>query len=401
MALLFLAILINYVDRGNLSIVAVPLMREFQLSPTQMGTLLSSFFWTYAALQIPAGMLIDRYGLRWVYAVAFLLWSLATAGISFAGSVNQILACRLLLGAGEAVAAPASLGYIRRNFRQDEAGLPTAIYTTGMMLGPAVGSLVGAVMVESVGWRVLFLVTGLGACWWVLPWMWLAPRERRAEATPLVRGGGIAWGKVLRNRLFWGITLVSFLYSYFWYFFLTWIPSYLVIAHGFSFAQMGAATSVPLAGMALVATGAARWADRKIATNRRPIETRRAFVCTGFVLGCLMLLLLAAPSRAMVFPILAVSMVGLGLASANYWALTQAISPRSAIARVVGYQNTVSNLAGVVAPIATGWLLGETKNFDRAIACACAALLAAAVAYRVLIRAGDVQRFREACGADC
>ena len=142
--LLFLAILINYVDRGNLSIVAVPLMKDFSLSPATMGTLLSSFFWTYAALQIPAGMLLDRYGLRGTYAVAFSLWSMATAAVALTGSFGQILACRLLLGVGEAVAAPASLAYIRRSFRQDESGLPTALYTTGMMLGPAVGSLVGA-----------------------------------------------------------------------------------------------------------------------------------------------------------------------------------------------------------------------------------------------------------------
>ena len=90
-------------------------------------------------------------------------------------------------------------------------------------------------------------------------------------------------------------------------------------------------------------------------------------------------------------------MLGLGLASANYWALTQAISPRSMIGRVVAYQNTIANAAGIVAPIVTGQLLGEEKNFDRAIACAGAALLVAAVAYRLMIRPEDVVRFHADC----
>ena len=399
--LLFLAILINYVDRGNLSIAAVPLMKDFSLSPPEMGTLLSSFFWTYAALQIPAGVLLDRYGLRWVYGASFLLWSLATAAMALADSFSQILVCRLMLGVGEAVAAPASLGYIRRSFPQEESGLPTAVYTTGMMLGPAVGSLAGALLLDSWGWRSLFLITGLGTCWWVIPWLWLAPREgRRAAPSAGYTAHRVRWNRVFSNPLFWGITIAAFLYSYYWYFFLTWIPSYLVMTHGFSFAKMGTATAIPLAGMALVAAGAARLADRRIAASGKAIETRRAFVTAGLLLGCLVLLLLVFRSRMSVFPILLFSMLGLGLASANYWALTQAISPPSMVSRVVAYQNTVANVAGIVAPVATGWLLGADKNFDAAIACAGIALLLAAVAYRLLVRPKDVERFHADCGYD-
>src|ERR1051326_2844144 len=89
--LLFFAILVNYIDRGNLSIVAVPIMREFGASAARMGTLLSAFFWTYALLQVPTGYLVDRFGLKWTYAGAFLLWSLASAAVGFAGTFSQIL----------------------------------------------------------------------------------------------------------------------------------------------------------------------------------------------------------------------------------------------------------------------------------------------------------------------
>ena len=102
--LLFIAVVINYIDRGNLSITAVPLMNDLNISPTGMGALLSAFFWTYALFQIPCGYLADRYGLKWTYAAGFAFWSLASAGIGFCESLSHILALRLLLGVAEAIA---------------------------------------------------------------------------------------------------------------------------------------------------------------------------------------------------------------------------------------------------------------------------------------------------------
>jgi MFS transporter, ACS family, D-galactonate transporter len=176
--LLFAAMLVNYIDRGNLSIVAVPLMREFGISPAAMGTLLSAFFWTYASLQMPAGYLVDRFGLKWTYAIAFFSWSMASAGIGLAGSVRQIFIMRVLLGVGESVSQPASLSFIRQNFREHEQGLPTAIHVSGMTLGPAVGALLGGVMLQRFGWRALFVATGVGALIWLIPWLLLAPAGR-------------------------------------------------------------------------------------------------------------------------------------------------------------------------------------------------------------------------------
>src|SRR6476620_5622545 len=173
--LLFVAVLINYVDRGNLSIVAVPLMKDFGISTVSLGTLVSAFFWTYTLLQIPVGFVVDRFGLKWAYAIAFLIWSLASAAVGVASSFGQILTFRMLLGVGESVAQPASLAFIRQNFEEDKQGLPSAIYLAGMMIGPATGALVGAAMLESVGWRSLFIYTGLGGLVWLIPWIWLIP----------------------------------------------------------------------------------------------------------------------------------------------------------------------------------------------------------------------------------
>lgn len=389
--LLFAAILVNYLDRGNLSIAAVPLMREFSVSPPAMGALLSAFFWTYALLQIPAGYLVDRFGLKWSYAGAFLLWSIASAAVGIATSFHQILALRLLLGVGEALAVPASIAYIRENFREDQQGLPTAVYLAGMMLGPGLGALAGSFLLERLGWRLLFILTGFGGCIWILPWLMFAPGGRSKSSKITSKPAApVDWKRLFRGPLPWGITIGAFFYSYFWYFCLTWLPSYLVMARGFSFLKMGAFTAVPLLGMAVVSAISGRLADRIIARTKRPLLVRKVFVCTGFLLGTSMLLLTGIESSAAVLGVLTFSLLGIGVASANYWALTQVVSPVSIIGRVIGYQNMVANFAGVCAPILTGVMVGETKNFGASILFAGGSLFVAAAAVFFLIRERDV-----------
>lgn len=402
--LLFLAVLVNYVDRGNLSIVAVPLMEEFNISPLRLGTLLSAFFWTYTLLQIPVGYLVDRFGLKWTYAIAFLVWSLASAAVGVATSFGQVLAFRLLLGIGESVAQPASLAYIRQNFDEDQQGLPSAVYLAGMMIGPATGAFLGAALLEQLGWRDLFIYTGLGGCLWLIPWLWLVPSGKPKKELPMpgtvVQRVPVEWSRLLRNRTCWGITFGAFFYSYYWYFCLTWLPSYLVMAHGLSFLKMGAYTALPLLGMAIVSTISGRAADKIIAKGNSPLAIRRRFVVIGFLIGSSLLLLLAVKTVTAVFGVLVFSLLGLGVASANYWALTQTISPRGVIGRVIGYQNTVANLAGICAPVLTGHLVGEAKNFHMAILFAGSALLLAALSFAFLVNAQGAQDFRETVGAN-
>ena len=170
-ALIFAGILISYVDRGNLGIAAPSIMRDFSLTPSAMGVLLSAFFWTYALFQIPSGFIVDRFGIRLVYALAFLLWSLASAGLGFSRGLTDMLLLRMLLGMAESVGPIASLSFIRRNFAGAEAGLPVAIYIAGQNLGPAAGTLLGAQLIEHFGWRAMFIFTGLGALVWLPGWL--------------------------------------------------------------------------------------------------------------------------------------------------------------------------------------------------------------------------------------
>ncbi len=395
--LLFIGMLVNYVDRGNLSIAAVPLMREFGITPTAMGTLLSAFLWTYALLQVPAGYLVDRFGFRWTYALAFLFWSVASAGIGLAGTIQQVLVLRLVLGVGESVAPPASLSFIRQHFRDHEQGIPTAVYVSGMTLGPAVGSLLGATLVVNYGWRMMFIATGLGALLWLVPWLLLVPADRRRlpRRVTVAERTAPSWKMLAVMPTFWGITVGAFFYSYFSYFCLTWLPSYLVMQLGYSFLKMGAYTAASYVGTVVVSFSSARIADRLIARFGRPMMIRKSFVSAGFLLGSSILLLLLFHSSGAVLVVLLSSLCGIGLASSNYWALTEAISPAPIVGRIIGYQNMIASLGGLCAPILTGFLVEQTKSFDKPILFAGGALLVAVAAYVSLLREHDVKILME------
>jgi MFS family permease len=391
--MLFTGMLISYVDRGSLSVAAVPLMREFGMGPAATGTLLSAFFWTYSTLQVPAGYFVDRFGIKWTYAVGFTFWSLASAGVGLASSLKQIFVLRILLGAGEAAAPAASVTFIRQNFREKEQGIPTAIYVSGMTLGPAVGALLGGAVLTRLGWRSLFLLTGLGALVWLIPWLILAPSRGRVTAQK-ERAERLPWRMLISLPAFWGLTIGAFFYSYYSYFLLTWLPSYLVMERGYSFLRMGFYTAIPYVGTVLVSFTSARIADRWIERGGRPVYVRKMFVCGGFLTGSSILLLLVFQSPAAVLLILMSSLLGTGLASSNYWALTQAISPALLVGRVTGYQNSIASLAGLAAPVITGLVVGATKSFALAIVFAGCSLLVGLASYVVLLRERDIREFQ-------
>jgi MFS family permease len=390
--LLFLGVLVAYVDRVNLSVAAVPIAQQFSFSPRLMGILLSAFFWTYALMQIPFGHAVDKYSYKHIYAACFLLWSLAAAGSGWAHSFPEMFGCRLALGIGQAVCAPASLAYIQKAFRAEERGLPNGIYISGVILGPAIGTFVGGALLGRVGWQPFFILAGLGGCVWLLPWLLLAP-ARLPDALPAAlptetrpEAAGYPWKRLFTYAPTWGITISAFFYSYFWFYCLTWLPSYLVKVHGFSYLKMGTYLAVPLVGMAAVATVAGRAADVLIARGGNSLAVRKGFVSAGCLFGSLVLLLQVVHSPSALLPILVLSVGGLGLASANYWAITQLVAPGAIIGRAIGFQNMICQLGGIAASLLTGFLLGPAYHFTSSLVVAGVTPLITIAAILLLIR---------------
>jgi MFS transporter, ACS family, D-galactonate transporter len=372
LALVFLAIMINYVDRGNLSIAAPAMMKDFRITPETMGVLLSAFFWTYAIFQIPAGMLVDRFGIRWSYTLAFLLWSLASASIALSRGPGDVIGMRMVLGLAESIAPLASISFIRSNYSGKEQGMPTAIYIAGQNIGPALGVLVGAILLDKFGWRMMFAITGLGALVWVPCWLFAAPpdgtraeRQAAREAENLAAPRRWTWRMLLTNGTFWAMAVAILLSSYYWYFVLTWVPSYLTLSRGFSTMGMGRVLSTALFAMAIVNVIAGAAADR-LAARIGVFRARLWFAVLGYI-GTGAILLLLATDRSWSLPILAFSLCATGIGNSTYWTMTQHASPRNLVGRAVGFLNTVSVLGGVLAPVVTGWLLGPQKDFGPAI----------------------------------
>ena len=397
--LLCFAALVNYVDRNNLSVAAVPVMEEFDFSHAVAGTLMSAFYVTYTLLQIPSGWAVDRFGLRWTYGLSYLVWSLSAAAIGLARSFNQILVFRLILGLGQAALQPASLAYVRTNFDEEEQGFPTAIYVLGMMIGPAVGGFLGGVLLEELRWRQMFILTGLVPCLWLLPWFLLAPAGRVRQPSgdhpsAVPSRVKLPLRKLFANRAVWGITITAFFYSYFWYFIMSWLPTYLKEERGMSYLDMGIYTALPFIAMAVVAPSAAYLADRLIKRIGRPVFVRKVFAISGYILGSSTLALIWVESSSVAMAILIFALASIGLTSANYWALTQAISPKAFVGRAIGYQNTISNLAGICAPVLTGVLVGESENFSSSIAFAAISLWIAAASYAFLVRESSANEIK-------
>jgi MFS family permease len=305
-----------------------------------------------------------------MYTGAFLLWSLASSAIGLAQGLAGILFLRLLLGLAESIGPIASMTYIRRNFSGAESGLPIGIYIAGQNLGPAAGTLLGTQLIATLGWRAMFIITGLGALVWLPGWLWFAPRDDgRAPGTTHV-SAPVPWNQIIGMRAFWAMTMTSFLSSYYWYFVLTWVPTYLTSSRGFSTTEMGRVLAGPLFTMAIVNIAAGWCADRLVRRIDSVYRVRLWFCITGYILSGSVLLLLALPAREVVLPILVISVCGTGVGNANFWAIAQHTAPPTLVGRTIGYLNTISQIAGAMAPLITGFILGPEKQFGLALAIA-------------------------------
>src|SRR3989440_5760611 len=202
-ALMALAALINYIDRGNLSIAAPLLKGELGLSFSQVGILLSSFFWTYSLFLPVSGWLADRFDAKWVMAFGFFLWSGATAATGGLHTFAALLAARLILGMGESVAYPCYARTLVRHVPEVGRGFANALIAAGVGCGPALGTFFGGTLMARYGWRPFFIVLGLVSMAWLIPWFAWMPQGRPAAGSP-VKESGAGVLRLLKQRSMWG-----------------------------------------------------------------------------------------------------------------------------------------------------------------------------------------------------
>jgi MFS transporter, ACS family, D-galactonate transporter len=385
--LLFLSIAINYVDRGSLSLAAPLIVREMSLSPVRLGLLLSAFFWTYAGFQLVAGWIVDHVDEKWVLAVGFALWSGATAATGLVGSFGALFAVRLLLGVGESVAYPSYSKILVTHYAEGPRGLLVSLIDIGSKCGPAVGILVGGLAMARLGWRPVFVALGIGGLLWLPCWIRWMPRRPPVAAQPADERP--SFSEILRHPAAWTTFAGVFLSNYLWYFELTWLPSYLVQERHLSMASMATVGMIPYLVCAASTAVAGTLSFRALARGASVTRVRKACVVAGMGGAALVITVpLIADVRAAV-AVLVLTSVFYGIYTSSVWAITQTMAGPLAAGRWTGMQNFVGNLAGIVAPTATGFIVQATGSYFWAFAAAAALALIGAFAY--LLGIGQIE----------
>ena len=393
------AVFINYIDRGNLA-TAAPLMQdELHLSASQLGILLSAFYYGYVPCMPAMGWLAERFGAKRVLAGGVAIWSVATLTTGFAGSFATLLALRVLLGIGESGAFPCASKVLAHAVEVGRLGVANGILSFGYLLGPAVGTLVGGYLMIAFGWRPVFIVFGLLSLAWLWPWSRVAisstatparvaadpssgdpssDNRRRGDQLSGDRPSGHqpsgetqpSFAQILGRRELWGASLGHFASNYGYYFIVSWLPFYLVKSRDFSMGSMVAIASWAYLLNASSALAMGWLADRWIRAGRSPTVVYKSIMAANHVAGivCMigMVMLPAAGSIAALFVFEIVS----GCSYPGLFAIPQILAGPRATARWVGVQNAAGNVAGLIAPAITGILVDQTGLFDVAFALA-------------------------------
>lgn len=364
MVLLLAAVLfINYVDRGALPTAAHLIQADLGLSESQLGLLFSAFFWTYSLVQIPVGWLAERFGAHRVLAIGLTIWAVATMFVGVAHSFPTLLALRLLLGIGESVGFPCVSKLLAAVVPIKSLGKANGIVAFAYLSGPAVGTTAGGLLMAHYGWRAAFVVFGASSLLWLVPWsrVSLPPRAvRRSDAdTPNLR-------TILKQTSLWGTVLGLFSSNYTFYFMLTWLPFYLVRERGFSTADMAQLAGIAYVVNALSAVCAGWVTDRLIVNGRSTnvvYKTVMTLTHVGFV-ACMVCMALG--SRPLALGAIFAYQVLCGVQAPGVYAIPQILAGPRATGRWVGIQNSLGNFAGIIAPAATGFIIGSTHHFTAA-----------------------------------
>ena len=389
--LLFSGMLFSYAQRNSLSVALPFISKEFNLNNAQKGWLLSAFSWIYCFLQVPAGNLTDRVGVRRSYSLGFLFWSLVTAVTGLAKGLWGLVAIRALVGVGQSVAFPASARAVSNWFRDGERGTVTAIYLTGVRLGQAgIGSL-GAYFLIRYDWRLFFVVVGLLPLVWIAGWMltlrhWEAPATAVENAAAQKKNFSLVEGmKLLKRKSVLGTTLGFFAYDYAWFVFTLWMPDYLMTVRGFSKAEWGFYQSFPYLAMSAVILVSGLLSDWLVRRGGNEIRIRKLFIVAGMLICCLIVPAGLVADKITSVWLLTVAVAGLGLATPNTWTLTQAVCEKEVVGTASGLQNFGGNLGGIIAPILTGYIAYKTHSFAMALGIVGVVLVLGILSYWFLI----------------
>jgi MFS transporter, ACS family, D-galactonate transporter len=405
--LLGFGVLVNYFDRVNLSVSRDALQDAFGISAVMFGYLSSAYNWTYALLQLPSGLLLDRFGVRRVGIISTIIWSIASFAAAVSTGIGSLFASRLLLGIGEAPTFPAYAKATGYWFPKDERSLATAIFDSAAKFSSAIGVPILGLVLVHFGWRWNFAATGAISVLFLFLFyaFYRNPSEDRfltpVERAFIAGGGaqpedrvhaakGAPLGYLLRQRRVWGLALGFASYNYTFYLMLTWLPSYLSTAHHIDLFHSALYTSVPWLIATVLDLAVGGWlVDSLIQKGWNAVRVRQVVLIGGTAMGLGVLGTANANSAASALFWISVALGGLSAASPVGWSIPSLIAPKESVGTVGGILNFCNQLSGIAAPIATGYVVQATHSFFWAFAAAGIFLLVGIAGYVFLLGSMD------------
>ncbi len=403
-------VLVNYFDRVNLSVAKEGLFRDFGISNVTFGYLLSAYNWTYAALQLPSGVLLDLFGVQIIGRLSPIIWAAACFGGAFAPGLRYFFASRLLLGVGEAPTFPANSKATGYWFPRKERSLATAIFDSSAKLAAGIGTLTIGMVVIHFGWRFAFCVTGVASLLYFLAFFILyrdpdkdknlSPEEReylvRNGAVSQVKGpdSGVSLLYLMGKRKIFGLSLGFAAYNYCFYLMLTWLPSYFTGALHLSLHEAVIYTSIPWFFATASDLLFGGWlVDALVKRHANESLMRQMVLVGGMIVGLALLgpIFTRTPAAAVFWITLSIS--GLAASAPVAWTIPSLIAPRDTVGKVGGIMNFANQIAAIAAPVLTGYLIGAKDDFSRAFMMAAGALVVGIFGYAVLL--GKIEQLPE------
>lgn len=379
LALIFGTVVINYLDRTNISVAASAISESLELTTVQMGLIFSVFGIAYAALQIPGGIIVDKVRLRFLYAFMLLMWSVATLFQGFVNSFKLLLGLRASIGAFEAPSYPANNAIVTKWFPETERASAIAIYTSGQFIGLAFLFPVLTLIQDSVGWRGLLIISGVIGIVWAGVWyiFYRDPDQHKtvsdSELKLIQDGGGFSkktekkakekfnWNdffEAFKHKKLWGIYTGQFCMGSMSIFFLTWFPTYLVEYRGLDFIKSGFLASIPFLAAFCGVLLAGFSSDYFVKKGKSPEFARKIPVLVGLSLSTLIIGANFTDSTFFIILFLTIAFFGNGLASIT-WVFVSLIAPKRIIGLVGGVFNLIGGLSAVIVPSAIGFLVQD------------------------------------------
>ena len=409
--LLAFGVIISFFDRINLSVSQDALHDSFGLSLIAFGYLASAFSWTYAIMQMPAGILLDRFGVRRVGRVSTLLWSIASFAAAISPGLGLFFAARFLLGVAEAPTFPGNAKAIGYWFPQQERSLAISITDAAAKFSSAIGVPFLGLLLLHFGWRFTFAATGfLSLLYFALFYLlYRNPQEdtqlSRAELHYITEGvgqteiqteakGTSSLWYLLTQRKVYGLALGWGAYNYSFFLLLNWLPSYLSIAHHMDLLHSAFYTSAPWLFATFTDIVVGGWlVDALIQRGWNANRVRQSVLIVGTAFGLAIFGAAHSDSSFAALCWISLALGGLAAAAPVAWTVPSLIAPRESVGTLASIANLSGQLAAISAPIITGYIVSATHSFDSAFVTAAVILFLGIAGYAFLL--GRIERIPE------